>query len=145
MSFSKSSNCTRPKGSCKFGSLKTHSYKLIPNWTRNRMITYTDFFKNLSPGTCSFLVTKWRHQGNVRSGEMILCKLCTLLGWKLNSDSTRHWVSACNKCNKKSRICTHPSSFDARLGESGSANFQPCTLTRWRWLKRAQSPWMVGM
>ena len=35
-------NCIRRSGSCNFSSLKTHSCKLIPNWTRNRMITYTN-------------------------------------------------------------------------------------------------------
>ena len=32
-----------PKQLVQFQLLKTQSCKLIPNWTRNRMITYTDF------------------------------------------------------------------------------------------------------
>ena len=47
-------------------------------------------------------------------------------GWKLNFDSTGHRASAFNKCNKKPRIFTCPSSFDTRLGKWASANFQPC-------------------
>ena len=51
-------------------------------------------------------------------------------GWKLNFDSTCHWAGAFNKCNKKVKICTHPSSFGTRLGERVSANFQPCLKSR---------------
>ena len=41
--FSKTSNCTRPRGSCNFVSLwKIYSCLFIPNCTRNHVITYTN-------------------------------------------------------------------------------------------------------
>ena len=36
--------------------LKTHSCKLIPNWTRNRMITYTKLDSTQSYYHCEFYV-----------------------------------------------------------------------------------------
>ena len=52
----------------------------------------------------------------------------TCLGLGMETLETRHWASAFNKCNKKSRICTCPSSFDTRLGKWVSANYKPCRL-----------------
>ena len=57
-------------------------------------------------------------------------------GWKLNFDSTGHLASVFYKCNKKSRICTHPRGFDTRLGEWASANFQPCC----QWMSVGEVP-----
>ena len=48
-----------------------------------------------------------------------------LKGKSTDFDSTCHWASAFDKCKKKSRICTRPSSFDTHLGEWASGNFQP--------------------
>ena len=42
VNFSKSWDCTRRSGSCNLTLWKTHLCELIPNWTRFRMITYTN-------------------------------------------------------------------------------------------------------
>ena len=40
--FSKTTNCTCPKGSCNFVSKKIYLCLFIPNCTRNHVITYTN-------------------------------------------------------------------------------------------------------
>ena len=49
--FSKTTNCTRPTGSCNFVSLwKIYSRLFIPNCTRNHLITYTNnIHEKISP------------------------------------------------------------------------------------------------
>ena len=87
MSFSKSEIAFAEAARAISAFWKPHSYKLIPNWTQNRMITYTNFTPTLSagPGHCVALnnenVTLTMWLSSPRCKKLITGKLSHSHSW----------------------------------------------------------------
>ena len=90
MSFSKSEIALAEAARAISAFWKTHSCKLIPNWTRNRMITYTKRLTNLSlkkTYECIFTNLSYSIQAFIRTKNLARKKKATIgNNLKVNSD-----------------------------------------------------------
>ena len=95
MSFSKSETALAEAARAISAFWKTHSCKLIPNWTRNRMITYT----NCTPLSSN---CKWFEPRSISSSYCVIVRVSVVLkrtivsDWRFDNLSGSHLQSQMN-------------------------------------------------
>ena len=97
MSFSKSEIALAEAARAISAFWKTHSCKLIPNWTRNRMIAYTNWTP-LSPITITYLWSgRLREVNNKRNYKIFSSKSCRGR-WREVLATGENWTALFKKC-----------------------------------------------